>query len=223
MTGRVRGGKGPWRGLAWLAPLLWAACGREEAPAFLSPAPETRVAWVGSNGSGLEVLAEPLTSHPGAGPLKEDRFLHKILGIDPDRPLLRLHLLGDAGELESPGRVTGPEGALFEALPGNRAQESPRARLFRLGVAQGGPWPDPVPGSRLHRSFLLAGQKNRLLQQEGPLFWERDGVTLKLEARSWTGRARQDFLEGPQGGRENGKSQDDANGEAESQRRKKEQ
>ncbi|MFQ5749515.1 MAG: hypothetical protein ACE5H3_08670 [Planctomycetota bacterium] len=223
MTGRGRSGMGRWRGLAWLVLLLGTACTREEPPAFLSPSPGTFVAWVGNDGRGLEVIAEPLASDRGAGSLTEDRFLHKVLGIDPDRPLLRLHLLGEAGELGSPGRVTGPEGDLFEPVPEKRTGESPRARLFRLGVARGGPWPDPSPAGRPHRSFLLAGRKNRLPPAAEPLLWERDGVTLQLEARAWTGRARQDFLEGALEADAGRKGRTDVNAEADSERRKKEE
>jgi len=218
VTGRGRGEKARWRGLAWLLPLLGLACGKEETAAFLSPSPETFVAWVGRDGHGLEVIAEP-----GAGSPTEDRFLHKTLGVDPDRPLLRLHLLGEAEELGSPGHVRGPEGDLFEPLPEKRSGESPRARLFRLGVAQGGPWPDPDPAARRHRSFLLAGRKPSLPPAEEPLLWERKGVTLQLKARSWTGRARQDFLEGAAEAGTSGQAKTEVNAEAQSERRKKEE
>ncbi|TAH36320.1 MAG: hypothetical protein EYC70_10960 [Planctomycetota bacterium] len=184
--------------------LALGACGAEAAP----PQPdlhrvEARLAWAGEDGKGLRVLAEALPE-PAAGvraTTREEDMLRGALRLDPERELVRVHLVGAAAELTSSGHLEDESGKRFLPLPDPPGDLDPRARNLWLGLANGGPQPDPaLPGAQ-RRSFLLLGEdgQTRLpapqTQGAASLRWERNEEHVMLEAQRWNERQRREFLE----------------------------
>ena len=162
---------------------------------------EARLAWMGEDAGGLRVLAEPLTPPaPGtAAVVTEEAMLREQLGLGRDRSLVRLHLVGEPPQLQAPGSLATANGQRFLPFPPPPEHLDARARNLWLGVAQGGPPPDPQASGVRRRSFLLLGENQSAVlpveQGGGALHWERSGQALPLQPRAWSERERRDFLE----------------------------
>lgn len=198
-----------------LGPLLAVlpGCGQSAAGGAPEPGPApAQWAWAGENGQGLRILVEALPEpEPEArGALREEAQLRRILHLDPERAVVRLHLVGPAPQLQEPGRLATGGGRAFDPLGEPPPGLDSRARNLWLGVGLGGPPPDLSGAGTTRRSFLLLADEGGAWPGAGEaappaLEWRSDSQRIELQPRRFSPRERRDFLAGaalqqPEGG-----------------------
>lgn len=158
-------------------------------------------AWVGQQEDGLRVVAEPLAGKHGKSGgnssvlISEEELVRRTMDLEEDASILRLHLVGKAADLQTPGRLQVSSGKWFQPFADPPHRLSLRARTFWIGVGHGGLAPDLSATHIMRRSFLMHGEPGEPEQRSDTLIWERGGQSLSLEARTWNERERRDYLD----------------------------
>lgn len=181
--------------------LVLAACGGGQAPPPMDPGPEERQAWVGeaapSGLTGEEPLAVMVEPLPRGGDghavfVDEMELARRYLQPAPGERILRLHLRGPGRLLQEGGEVILEGGAALRACGPPPVDAPPRARVWWLAVAAGGPAPDPeAPAGR--RSFLVHGAAPA---EAAPRRWRTGALEVDLAPRRWGEAERLAWLEG---------------------------
>ena len=187
----------PWTLVALLLVGLAPSCSKANDDKSVDiPDASMHVAWVGESESGIRLVLEAIAPPQDVANARfsEESMLRSRLPLEERSTLLRLHLFGNAADLQTAGEVQVGEQKLttFGDAPGDLDVGQ---RLLWNSVLRGLPAPDPALESPLHRSVVLQADAATLDPPAGQATWSHQQMEVPLELRSWTEMDRGRFFD----------------------------
>jgi hypothetical protein len=164
------------------------SCAKKEETLELIFPDSMVLVWTGEAVGGTRILVEQPFDAFDSSFVSEKKVLSQAFGLTEGEYLVRLHLVGGDGPIQSSGILNSNSGQSFETFGNPPPALSPRAKSLWIGLAQGGSSPSP---NQNRRTFLLKTNRDALL---GDLQWLRGDESIELTSHIWNGKQRLDYL-----------------------------